>query len=89
MAEHLTNLAANPTAEFGNHLVVGPMYRHGAAVRGAAPGRRRAQRHPCRFDAEATLKAIQDYAIGNNRDGAHPLRAPAGPAAGCEGALRP
>ncbi len=65
MAEHLTNLAANPTAEFGNHLVVGPMY-HTGPLSGA---RLLAAGVPSvilgRFDAEATLKAIQDYAIGN------------------------
>ena len=65
VAEHLAGLGANPTAEFGNHLVVGPMYHTGplsgarllvAGVPGVILGR---------FDAETTLKAIQDYAIGN------------------------
>jgi long-chain acyl-CoA synthetase len=33
-----------------------------------------------RFDAEKTLRAIDDYGIGSQRHGAHPLRAPAGAA---------
>ncbi len=65
VAEHLANLAANPVAEWGAHLVVGPMYHTGplsgarllpAGVPSVILGR---------FDAEKTLKAIQDYAIGN------------------------
>ena len=67
VAEHLTNLAA-PIAQGGAgvHLVVGPMYHTGplSGARGLAGGQ-------CsvilgRFDAEKTLKAIEDYSIGNS-----------------------
>ena len=66
VAEHLARLAANPMADFGPHLVVGPMYHTGplsgsrllaAGVPSVILGR---------FDAEATLQAIQDYRIGNS-----------------------
>ncbi len=65
VAEHLANLAASPAAEWGTHLVVGPMYHTGplSGARSLAAG------VPCvilgRFDAEKTLRAMQDYAIGN------------------------
>lgn len=64
VAEHLANLAAGPAVEWGAHLVVGPMYHTGplSGARSLAAG------VPCvilgRFDAEKTLKAMQDYAIG-------------------------
>ena len=66
VAEHLARLAASPMADFGPHLVVGPMYHTGplsgsrllaAGVPSVILGR---------FDAETTLKAIQDYRIGNS-----------------------
>ncbi len=66
VAEHFENLAQNPLKDFGTHLVVGPMYHTGplsgarllaAGVCSAILGR---------FDAEATLKAIQDYKIGTS-----------------------
>ncbi len=67
VAEHLANLAAPiASGDGGVHLVVGPMYHTGplSGARGLAGGQ-------CsvilgRFDAEKTLKAIQDYAIGNS-----------------------
>lgn len=66
VAEHLENLAASPMAEFGPHLVVGPMYHTGplsgsrllaAGVPSVILGR---------FDAETTLRAIEEYRIGNS-----------------------
>jgi len=66
--EHLENLAAGQRlgGDAGVHLVVGPMYHTGplSGARGLAGGQ-------CsvimgRFDAEATLKAIEDYQIGNS-----------------------
>ena len=67
IAEHLANMAANAGALIpeGHQLVVGPMYHTGplGSVRALAYGR------PLvvlgRFDAEATLKAIQDYQVKN------------------------
>ena len=65
VAEHIANLAAAPVADAGTHLVVGPMYHTGplSGARSLAAG------VPCvilaRFDAEKTLKAIQDHKIGN------------------------
>jgi long-chain acyl-CoA synthetase len=68
VAEHLANLAAGQQAggDAGVHLVVGPMYHTGplSGARGLAGGQ-------CsvilgRFDAENTLRAIQDYRIGNS-----------------------
>ena len=61
MAEHLTALGANRLAEFGTHLVVGPMYHTGplSGMRLLAAGK------PSvilgRFDAETTLAAIDRY----------------------------
>ena len=61
MSEHLEQLAKNPFARFGTHLVVGPMYHTGplsgmrllvAGVPSVILGR---------FDAEATLDAIDRY----------------------------
>ena len=61
MREHLAGLAANPMALLGTHLVVGPMYHTGplsgmrllaAGVSSVVLGR---------FDAEATLAAIDRY----------------------------
>jgi long-chain acyl-CoA synthetase len=65
VAEHLANLAQNPMAAFGRHLVVGPMY-HTGPLSGA---RLLAAGVPSvilgKFDAEKTLRAIQEYRIGN------------------------
>jgi len=66
VAEHLERLAQNPMAEFGSHLVVGPMYHTGplggtrllaAGIPSVILGR---------FDAEQTLDAIERYRIGNS-----------------------
>jgi long-chain acyl-CoA synthetase len=68
VAEHLANLAAGQRAggDAGVHLVVGPMYHTGplSGARGLAGGQ-------CsvilgRFDAENTLRAIEQYQIGNS-----------------------
>jgi long-chain acyl-CoA synthetase len=62
--ELLTNLSANPLSRGGPHLTVGPLYHsgpHSAAVGALLSG------SPLvvlgRFDAEATLRAIQQYEI--------------------------
>ena len=66
VAEHLANLGADPRADQGVHLVVGPMYHTGplsgarllaAGVSSVILGK---------FDAEKTLQAIQDYGVGNS-----------------------
>lgn len=66
IAEHLERLAENPLAEAGTHLVVGPMYHTGplsgarllaAGVSSVILGR---------FDAEATLAAIERHRIGGS-----------------------
>ncbi len=61
LAEHLEGLKENPFAEFGTHLVVGPMY-HTGPLSGA---RLLAAGVPSvilgRFDAEKTLAAIHHY----------------------------
>ena len=66
VAEHMAAMARNPMAALGNHLVVGPMYHTGplsgarlllAGVNSVIMGR---------FDPEKTLRAIQDYRIGNS-----------------------
>ena len=66
VTEHLANLAQSPRAESGRHLVVGPMY-HTGPLSGA---RLLAAGVPSvilgRFDAEKTLRAIQDYHIGSS-----------------------
>ncbi len=66
VAEHLENLAANPMAGFGTHLVVGPMY-HTGPLSGA---RMLAAGVPSvilgRFDARKTLEAIHQYRIGTS-----------------------
>jgi long-chain acyl-CoA synthetase len=66
VAEHLDNLAQNPMAAFGRHLVVGPMY-HTGPLSGA---RLLAAGVPSvilgRFDAEKTLQAIQAHRIGSS-----------------------
>jgi long-chain acyl-CoA synthetase len=68
IAEHLANMAAGLKAggDAGVHLVIGPMYHTGplSGARGLAGGQ-------CsvilgRFDAENTLRAIQDYQVGNS-----------------------
>lgn len=66
VAEHLRLLADNPLVDCGRHLVVGPMYHTGplAAVRLNAVG------VPLvilgRFDAQATLAAIETFRIGSS-----------------------
>ena len=66
MAEHLENLARNPMADWGRHLVVGPMY-HTGPLSGA---RLLAAGVPSvilgRFDAEKTLRAIAEHRIGSS-----------------------
>lgn len=61
IAEHLENMKENPLAEYGTHLVVGPMY-HTGPLSGA---RLLAAGVPSvilgRFDAEQTLQAIEAY----------------------------
>jgi long-chain acyl-CoA synthetase len=66
VGEHLANLGADPRADRGVHMVVGPMYHTGplsgarllaAGVSSVILGK---------FDAEKTLKAIQDYKVGNS-----------------------
>jgi long-chain acyl-CoA synthetase len=65
VAEHLENMRKSPMAAFGTHLVVGPMY-HTGPLSGA---RLLAAGVPSvilgKFDAEKTLRAIQEYRIGN------------------------
>lgn len=65
LAEHLERLRQNPLAEFGTHLVAGPMYHTGplsgsrllaAGVPSVILGR---------FNAEKTLAAIQEYEIAS------------------------
>ena len=62
---HLELLALNPLAEFGTHLVAGPMY-HTGPLSGA---RLLAAGVPSvilgRFDAEKTLAAIEKHSIGS------------------------
>jgi len=66
VAEHLQLLSDNPLVDCGRHLVVGPMYHTGplAAVRLNAVGM------PLvilgRFDAQATLAAIETFRIGSS-----------------------
>lgn len=66
IAEHLANLGQSPMKEFGNHLVVGPMY-HTGPLSGA---RILAAGVPAtilaRFDAEKTLAAIEKHKIGTS-----------------------
>jgi long-chain acyl-CoA synthetase len=66
VAEHLANLKADPRAGQGRHMVVGPMYHTGplsgarllaAGVSSVILGK---------FDAEKTLRAIQDYEVSNS-----------------------
>jgi long-chain acyl-CoA synthetase len=66
IAEHIENMKLSPMAEFGRHLVVGPMYHTGplsgarllaAGVSSVILGK---------FDAEKTLRAIDEYQIGNS-----------------------
>ncbi|MCZ6659280.1 MAG: AMP-binding protein [Gammaproteobacteria bacterium] len=66
VAEHLANLAQSPMAGLGNHLIVGPMYHTGplSGARLLAAGRSSVILG--RFDAEKTLRAIQDHQIGNS-----------------------
>jgi long-chain acyl-CoA synthetase len=65
VAEHLGNMQKSPMTAFGGHLVVGPMY-HTGPLSGA---RLLAAGVPSvilgKFDAEKTLRAIQEYRIGN------------------------
>lgn len=66
IAEHLENLGQSPMKEFGNHLVIGPMY-HTGPLSGA---RILAAGVPAtilaRFDAEKTLAAIEKHKIGTS-----------------------
>ena len=66
VAEHLAKLAENPMGDFGPHLVVGPMYHTGPL----SGSRLLAAGVPAvilgRFNAEKTLKAIEQYKIGNS-----------------------
>jgi len=68
VGEHLQNMAAGLKAggDAGVHLVVGPMYHTGplSGARGLAGGQ--CSVILARFDAEKTIKAIQDYKIGNS-----------------------
>ena len=66
VAEHIENMKQNPMASLGTHLVVGPMYHTGplsgarlltAGVASVILGR---------FDAEKTLRAIDQYKVGNS-----------------------
>ncbi len=66
IAEHIENMKLSPMAEFGRHLVVGPMYHTGplsgarllaAGVSSVILGK---------FDAEKTLRAIDEHQIGNS-----------------------
>lgn len=61
IAEHLDELKKNGFARFGAHLVVGPMYHTGplSGMRLLVAGK--ASVTLARFDAEATLAAINDY----------------------------
>jgi long-chain acyl-CoA synthetase len=65
VAEHLENMKQSPMAAFGRHLVVGPMY-HTGPLSGA---RLLAAGVPSvilgKFDAQKTLRAIDEYRIGN------------------------
>ena len=66
VAEHLGNLSQSPLAALGPHLVVGPMYHTGPLS-----GTRLLAAGVCstiltKFDAENTLRAIQDYQIGTS-----------------------
>ena len=65
VAEHLARLAQGPMADFGPHLVVGPMYHTGPL----SGSRLLAAGVPAvilgRFNAEKTLQAIEKYRIGN------------------------
>ena len=80
MTEHVAALAQSAFAAFGTHLVVGPMYHTGplSGVRLLAAG------IPVvvlgRFDAENVLRAIDTHRRRDDRDGADPLRPPAGAA---------
>jgi long-chain acyl-CoA synthetase len=66
IAEHLENLKQSPFANFGTHLVVGPMY-HTGPLSGA---RLLAAGVPSviltKFDAEKTLAAIDQYKTGSS-----------------------
>ena len=73
VAEHLELLKGNPFARFGTHLVVGPMYHTGplSGFRLLAVG------VPVvilgRFDAEATLAAIDHWKAESSGYGADPF----------------
>ena len=66
VAEHLDNLGKSPMGQLGRHLVVGPMYHTGplSGARLLAAGV--SSVILSRFDAEKTLKAIDEYQIGNS-----------------------
>ena len=68
MAEHLEALKGNRLAEYGTHLVVGPMYHTGplSGMRLLVAGISSIIRG--RFDAEATLAAIDKYRYAKSID---------------------
>ena len=88
ITEHVEALAKNAFAAYGTHLVIGPMYHTGplSGVRLLAVG------IPVvvlgRFDAENVLASHRDVRRGDERDGPHPLRAPAGAARRGAGSIR-
>ncbi len=63
IAEHLQGLGSSRFAAFGTHLIVGPMYHTGPlnGMRILAAGVPVVVLH--HFDAEATLRAIEEFAI--------------------------
>ena len=66
VAEHLANLAQSPMAGHGKHMIVGPMYHTGplSGARLLAAGRSSVILG--RFDAENTLRTIDEHGIGNS-----------------------
>jgi len=66
VAEHLAHLKKSPFANFGTHLVVGPMYHTGplSGARLLAAGV--ASVILTKFDAEKTLAAIDEYKTGSS-----------------------
>lgn len=65
MAEHLEALASNQLAGLGTHLVVGPMYHTGPLIGMRLLVAGTSSVILGKFDAEATLAAIQDHRIGS------------------------
>jgi long-chain acyl-CoA synthetase len=66
VSEHLESVAKGLFATFGTHGVIGPLYHTGPL----SGSRTLVAGVPCvilgRFDAEATLRAIQDYGIASS-----------------------